>query len=277
MAGIFPDSGTVAANTRNGTSPVNLVDGCEALYYRSNCVPVFDPFSTNAIISEIVNAINLVGKYDCSRLDNLKNALQALTSLCGLNVVGKDAVIDGDAIAGCFSGASGLITINDLLDIIRAEVSACDLQIVQTITKDDYVICCVGGQNVKVPFSAFKGSTPAPTDQYKDGRYIYSRASYSGNNSGSFDVGDVKAFRFFNEVSTGGAPRPRKPVAIYNGADQATFATDTRVIRYEDYWYGQEANSQAAKRIGLATSNVFSYQAGNMANFEVYELIPVEG
>lgn len=276
MAGIFPDSGTVAANTRNGASPVNLVEGCAALYYRGNCVPVFDPFSTNAIISEIVNAINLVSDYDCSRLDNLRNAMQALTSLCGLNLVQKDAVVDGDSIAGCFSNVSGRITINDLLDIIRGEVTACDLQISQTITKDDFVICCVGGQQVKVPFSAFK-SQPAPTDQFKDGRYIYSRASYSGNNSGSFDVGDVKAFRFFNEVSSGAAPRPRKPVAIYNGADQAMFATDTRVIRYEDYWYGQEANSQAAKRIGLATSNVFSYQAGNMANFEVYELIPVEG
>lgn len=84
MAGIFPDSGVAPANT------ANAVDGdasCTELYYSTTlCVPRFDPSASNAVVSEILNAVNKAGiQYDCGVLTNLCTAIQAFGILPAAN------------------------------------------------------------------------------------------------------------------------------------------------------------------------------------------------
>lgn len=95
MAGLFPAVGTAPNNTQNAIVPA-VVDGCTPQFYPNNCNPRFDPVATNAIMSELLNAINSTQLYDCTRLDNLKNAIK--NSVCGLGVV--EPVVDA-VIAAC--------------------------------------------------------------------------------------------------------------------------------------------------------------------------------
>jgi hypothetical protein len=113
MAGIFPAVGADPANTQNAISPT-LVAGCKALFYPQNCNPRFDPLATNAIMSELLNAINLGKSYDCNRLDNLKQALQNFFNICGLP---GHVAAAADYVAGCFGGGQGLANVQQLLDL----------------------------------------------------------------------------------------------------------------------------------------------------------------
>lgn len=113
MSGIFPSGGVDALNTTSAQPDPLVAALCEALYYRTNCNPRFDPRATNALISELVNAITMFGDaYDCSRLDNLKLTLQKLQGFAGLGI----REVDGDdLIAGMFDGVAGLAGVGQLL------------------------------------------------------------------------------------------------------------------------------------------------------------------
>lgn len=72
MSGILPDNGVPPSDTQNGIANPYLATGCENLFYAARCDPKFSPFAMNAVISEIINLLNYMGKpYDCSKLDNL--------------------------------------------------------------------------------------------------------------------------------------------------------------------------------------------------------------
>lgn len=144
MAGIFPQGGTLAGNTKNGADPVQTVEGCIPLFYRDNCVPVFDPVATNALISEVINAVNLVKAYDCSRLDNLADAFKYIGNLCNLPTVaelGIEEITNADTLAGCFSSLSGRISIEDLRTVILDSM-LCGLPTVSTAKNTDFLAGC---------------------------------------------------------------------------------------------------------------------------------------
>lgn len=83
MAGIYPESGVPANQALNS---VNVpTTGCDSeLFHSTNrCQPRFDPAAANALMSEILNAVTGVDCadgtrtiYDCTRLDNLRRAIQ---------------------------------------------------------------------------------------------------------------------------------------------------------------------------------------------------------
>lgn len=76
MAGIMPDGGVAPNQASNTEAGALLKVGCTSLWHANRCQPRFDPASANAIISEILNAVNAGGfEYDCTKLDNLATAL----------------------------------------------------------------------------------------------------------------------------------------------------------------------------------------------------------
>lgn len=163
MAGIFPVGGTQAGNTLNGASPVKTVEGCDPLYHRIGCVPQFDPVAANALISEVINAINVVKDYDCSRLDNLAQAFQYLGNLCNLPTLAEleiDAVANSDTLAGCFSDLSGRISIEELRTVILDSM-LCGLPTVTTARETDFLAGCFAnaqgqGREAKIAISSLK-------------------------------------------------------------------------------------------------------------------------
>lgn len=76
MAGIMPAGGIGPANAANSLPNADLKNGCDSLWHANRCQPRFDPASQNAVISEILNAVNGAGlEYDCGALDNLAKAM----------------------------------------------------------------------------------------------------------------------------------------------------------------------------------------------------------
>lgn len=82
MAGIFPQGGIAGNGAINAIPNLtsgddgDLVAGCSALFYGNRCREVFDPAQQNAIISELENILRDRGvQYDCSRLDNISQAI----------------------------------------------------------------------------------------------------------------------------------------------------------------------------------------------------------
>lgn len=76
MAGIMPDGGVPPSSAQNSLNDAPLKDGCDSLWNANRCTPRFDPASANAVISEILNVIELSGlEYDCTLLDNLAKAV----------------------------------------------------------------------------------------------------------------------------------------------------------------------------------------------------------
>lgn len=77
MAGVFPEGGVNKAAAINALQSPDTVSGCPPLWHGQACRPIFDPASANAVISEIVKAVNDAGlDYDCEVLDNLSRAIQ---------------------------------------------------------------------------------------------------------------------------------------------------------------------------------------------------------
>jgi hypothetical protein len=75
MTGILPNNGVPPGSTQNGIPAPVLAGDCENQYYGPRCNPRMDPFAMNALISEVINALNAIGiAYDCERLDNLATA-----------------------------------------------------------------------------------------------------------------------------------------------------------------------------------------------------------
>ena len=80
MSGVFPDSGVPPQDANNSLPDPNTINCPAELWYStSRCTPRFDPSAANAVTSEIINLVQCAGlPYDCSRLDNL---CQAVTNL----------------------------------------------------------------------------------------------------------------------------------------------------------------------------------------------------
>ena len=76
MTAMFPDSGVPPTDAKNSLPDPNTV-GCSELWYStSRCQPRFDPAAANAMLSELINAVNCAGiPYDCSKLTNLCDAI----------------------------------------------------------------------------------------------------------------------------------------------------------------------------------------------------------
>jgi len=77
MTGMMPDSGVPPQDARNTILDPNTIN-CEELWYStSRCQPRFDPAAANAVLSELINAVNCAGiPYDCSKLTNLCDAIR---------------------------------------------------------------------------------------------------------------------------------------------------------------------------------------------------------
>jgi hypothetical protein len=76
MTAIFPASGVSASDALNSLLDPDL-KSCDALWHStSRCQPRFDPAAANAMMSELINAVNCGGiPYDCTKLDNLCEAI----------------------------------------------------------------------------------------------------------------------------------------------------------------------------------------------------------
>lgn len=94
MTGILPNNGVPPSQTTNGIQAPDLAGDCENLYYGPRCNPRLDPFAMNALISEVINALNAIGQaYDCTRLDNLAAAFQTLQGGSEVQPSGAPAAI----------------------------------------------------------------------------------------------------------------------------------------------------------------------------------------
>ena len=73
---LFPRGGVNADGAFNTLQNPNVVDGCTPRWHAPRCVPKFDPAAANAVISEIINAVNVrCYPYDCNKLSNLADAI----------------------------------------------------------------------------------------------------------------------------------------------------------------------------------------------------------
>jgi len=117
MAGLFPKDGfTFSSNTVNALSSPEITEDCEALWYANRCNARFDPSQANAVISEIINAVNLREiDYDCESLDNLAQAINICSIPAALVLPDTD-----DGIAGCWDGEEGLMPVSALINLICA-------------------------------------------------------------------------------------------------------------------------------------------------------------
>lgn len=158
MAGIFPSTGVTAPNTQNAELNPEMKEGCEALYFPNACNPRFNPLVMNAVISEIVNAVNLNRDYDCSKLDNLATMLNSLKSLCNQQTVTEPDV--NDFLAGCFDGVSGKVSISEILSLIP---KICALPEAEPDT-NDFIAMCVDGVDSRVPIMSVLALTPQEDD-----------------------------------------------------------------------------------------------------------------
>lgn len=148
MTGMFPNAGVPAAQTANAEPNVEVVAACNALFHPNRCVPRFDPASANAVMSEILNAINLVIPYDCTRLDNLASAMQALVNLCGFT---NKSALATDFLAGCFAGQNGKATVRQVLELAPALY-----QEVSSIIGDERIGAARGPTPEKIPITAIR-------------------------------------------------------------------------------------------------------------------------
>lgn len=77
MTAVFPDSGVPAYEAKNTILDPNTVNCSELWYSTSRCQPRFDPAAANAMLSELINAVNCAGiAYDCTKLNNLCTAIE---------------------------------------------------------------------------------------------------------------------------------------------------------------------------------------------------------
>lgn len=160
MAGIFFSGGLPCTLTVNAACGIETTgDDCPALYYPPKCNVSVEPLQMNAIISEIANAINAFGDlYDCSRLDNLKAALQKARSICDLPPFADVPDLD-DRIAGCFDNTSSTITVQQLVNLVLSQAGGlCDLPQAGGIGDNDLIAGCIGGAEALVSVGTLRGA-----------------------------------------------------------------------------------------------------------------------
>ena len=244
MAGLFPVNGVTAPNTLGAATGITSKTGCDKLFHPARCVPRFDPVAANAVISELVNAINLTDPYDCSRLDNLKTTLAKVQNLCNLptkTLNGANGYLD-DFLAGCFSGVPGKITIADLLDdIIAAIPGICDLPTATNPDLDDLIGMCVDGVERKVPVSAIKTLiVPTPTTQ--SGGYYRDDDAGEVALNGVYTTVPKSYFKFPNmanfHVTIFGSSVQRNGALYIGDTDHLLFADQNQNQQTAVYDYG---------------------------------------
>lgn len=153
MAGIFFEGGVSCSLTINAQCNVGISGDCAALYYSPRCNVGVNPLQMNAVISELINAINVVNVgsapslYDCTRLDNLAEVLRNIRSLCNQPTLTANIDIS-DRIAGCFDNQSGTITVGELLDWLMQQFAViCDLEAAENPQRDNTLVAaCVAGE-----------------------------------------------------------------------------------------------------------------------------------
>lgn len=244
MAGLFPVNGVTAPNTLGADTTITSKTGCDKLFHPARCVPRFDPVAANAVISELVNAINLTDPYDCSKLDNLKTTLSKIQNLCNQptrTLNGADGYAN-DFLAGCFGGLSGKITVADLLDdIIAAIPGICDLPTATNPDLDDTIGMCVDGVERKVPVSALKTLIlPTPTTQ--SGGYYRDDDAGEVAINGSYTQIARAAFVFPNMVNFHmvlfGSSVQRNGALYIGNTDNLLFADSNQSQQSAVYDYG---------------------------------------
>lgn len=206
MAGLFPVNGVIAQQTLNAQFPVATVEGCDALFYRANCKPVFDPVATNAIISELLNAINFAGDYDCTRLDNLAQTLRSVKDLCNLPNATIDQLSDPAWFAGCFDGDTMKLSFADLKNAI---VDVCNWEAPEDVSLDDRLVGCFDGRRRAISLETLKdvlfrlcelpvaSKALVPSDSVagcfdgKNGRATMTQLSQILGSSGAFVMGGL--------------------------------------------------------------------------------------
>lgn len=157
MAGIFPNTGVTAPNTQNAELNAEMKSGCEDLYFPANCNPRFNPLVMNAVISELVNAINTGQDYDCSKLNNLATVLNGIKNICGYETKEADA---NDYLAGCFDGATGKVSVTQLAEVIQTIIGPCALPVAKSPDLNDTITMCVDGVPSQVPVTNFQELFP---------------------------------------------------------------------------------------------------------------------
>lgn len=192
MSGIFPEIGVTAPNTINAQTGDVAVAGCPPLFYPNSCVAEVDPIALNAIMSEIVNVALLLGKYDCSKLDNMARAIRALAQFCDLPAA---ANVDlNDHTVGCFSGQGNAKMTYEQL---RTLLGTCGLPEGTAPKLTDFVSMCItadgASSNVKVTLQRLvdiiTGQIPSGFSGYKQGGVFH-----SDNSNGSVNLGARNAF-----------------------------------------------------------------------------------
>lgn len=82
ITGIFPSIGPIAKdcnNTTNATCNIPVKDGCVPRFYPERCNYPVSATQMNAVVSELSEVIKEAGiEYDCSRLDNLAQAISKI-------------------------------------------------------------------------------------------------------------------------------------------------------------------------------------------------------
>lgn len=190
MAGIFFEGGVSCSLTINAQCNVGLSADCFATYYPPRCNVGVNPLQMNAVISELVNAINVMNvrnepsPYDCTRLDNLAEVLRNIRNLCNQPTLSANIDIS-DRIAGCFDDQSGTITVGELLDWLNTQFAViCGLPAPENpLASNTVVAACVRGEEAgltgtQMTNMAFGGSgyewkqldynTRRPNTQYRN-------------------------------------------------------------------------------------------------------------
>lgn len=82
ITGIFPSIGPIAKdcnNTTNATCNIPVKNGCVPRFYPERCNYPVSATQMNAVVSELSEVIKEAGiEYDCSRLDNLAQAISKI-------------------------------------------------------------------------------------------------------------------------------------------------------------------------------------------------------
>ena len=243
MAGIFPAAGTAAANTSNAASPVNTAPGCDPLYHRVGCVPVFDPAAGNALISEVINAINTLKPYDCTRLDNLATVLSTISDLCKLPTIQEVGVAEpdlDDSLAGCFDGETARVTIGALAQLINAQKSICGLPDANTIDVNDYLAICRnpgdGYRDMKINFALLKQLIMGDGGGTLSGVIVREQLFDSWRAGGNWEVGQPtagrNAFIFRGYKDRMGITEVSLAAATGSGAYQSLSSWEDSEFRY---------------------------------------------
>lgn len=216
MAGIFPSAGISAPNTTGGDPGVDTVPGCDALFYRNNCGPRFDPVAMNYMISELANAVNALGDdYNCSKTDNLKTTMLKLRNLCTyptINSFGTSTI--NDFLLACVDGVSGKVPLNNIIDLFKL----CSLPTLVP-DLDDFIAGCWDNAEGKVTVASLVqliiGQLPEPPINmgaalYRQGARIPTDEGNNNDETGFIDATNMDGMycaNWFKEQFNGSGPR----------------------------------------------------------------------